>query len=275
MRIFSLLVCITLFASSCFVVKAYRFRKFELEDLHKFKRTAFAASSSPFTFATDTNSNPKLKYYLDSFLRDTRTYGFLIIRRDSILYERYFGTISSNTQLPSFSVAKSVTGTLVGIAHAEGKIKSLNDPITNYLPELKKGNSDFQKINVQHLLDMRSGIKSNEDYYNPFSDVLKMGFAANVYNPALKSDLEKGPGEFEYRSVNTQLLALIVEKATGKKLQDYFAEKLWQQLLALPFALMQIEPGKLRIITGRCIEATECTNALVIIGIPSGGIFHT
>jgi CubicO group peptidase (beta-lactamase class C family) len=147
-----------------------------------------------------------------------------------VLYERYFGEVTPVTKLPSFSVAKSIVSTLVGIALYESKIKSLQEQVTNYLPPLRKNDERFDVVTIQHVLDMRSGVKSGENYANPFSDVLKMGFARNLSKPALKTKLEKMPGGFDYKSVNTQILALIVEKATGKKLQDYASEKRWQQL---------------------------------------------
>ena len=103
-------------------------------------------------------------------------------------------------------------------------------PVTNYLPKLLKNDKRFGNVTIQHVLDMRSGVKSSENYTNPFSDVLKMGFANNVSKPALGAGIETEPGEYEYKSVNTQLLALIVEKATGRKLQDYAMEKLWKPL---------------------------------------------
>ena len=215
---------------SCYVVRAYHFRKFKLEDLSKLKAISLPANATPFRFAYDTTRYPKWKKNMDSVLATTHTYAFLVIRGDSILYERYFGEVQQGSLLPSFSIAKSVTGTLVGIAVHEGKIRSLQEPVTNYLPELRRSDPNFEKVTIQHLLDMRSGVKSSEDYYNPFSDVLKLGFSANLAKVALKIKTEKEAGTFSYKSVNTQLLAMIVERATGMTLQAYAIEKLWQPL---------------------------------------------
>ena len=215
---------------SCYVISAHRFRKFNLKDLHKIDAVPLPAAATPFRFQYDTTRYPKWKKNLDSILPSTHTYAFLVIRRDSILYERYFDGVESSTLLPSFSIAKSFTATLVGIALNEGKIKSLQEPVTAYLPGLGKRNPRFEQITIQHLLDMRSGVKSSEDYDDPFSDVLKLSFASNMTRQALKTGIQKDPGSFEYKSVNTQLLALILEKATGKKLEEYANEKLWQPL---------------------------------------------
>lgn len=222
-----LLACFVL--SSCYVLRAYKYRDFDLKDVDKLHAVPLPASATPFHFSYDTLRYPKLTASLDSNLQDTYTYAFLVIRNDSILYERYFGNITEETKMPSFSVAKSVTSTLLGIALEEGYIKNLNEPITNYIPRLRK-KKGFDKITIQQVLDMRSGVKSSEEYTNPFSDVLKMGFANNVRRPVWKAQIEAPPGQFEYKSVNTQILAMIIEQATGKKLQDYAIEKLWGPL---------------------------------------------
>ena len=216
--------------SSCYVVKAYRFRNFDLKDLHKIDAVDLPSSAKPFVFAYDTLRFTWLKKFLDEELAASQTYAFLVIHNDSILYERYFGDVQEDSKLPSFSMAKSVTSTLLGIALHEGYIKSLQEPVTNYLPQLRKNDGGFDRVTIQNVLDMRSGIKSNENYTNPFSDVLKMGFARNVSKPVLNAKTEAPPGNFNYKSANTQLLAQIIEKATGRKLQDYAAEKLWGPL---------------------------------------------
>lgn len=230
MRQIVLFFSVVVVLNSCYVLRAHKYRDFNLNDLEKFDAALLPAATTPFQFVNDTIHHAILAKKLDEQLSDSYTYAFLVIRNDSVLYERYFGAVTESTKLPSFSVAKSVTSTLLGIALAEGFIKSLDEPVTNYLPELRKQDQGFDAVTIQHVLDMRSGVKSSEVYTNPFSDVLKMGFANNVSKPALKAKLEKAPGVFDYKSVNTQILALIIEKATGKKLQDYATEKLWMPL---------------------------------------------
>lgn len=191
---------------------------------------ALKPADTPFVFAYNTAKHAPLAAFLDSNLQGSRTYAFLVIQNDSIIYERYFGAVTDSSKLPSFSVAKSFVSALTGIAIEEGYIKNVNDPVTAYLPSLRGVDGDYDKVTVQHLLDMRSGVKSNENYSNPFSDVLKMGFARSVSRTALKTKLEDAPDTFDYRSVNTQLLAMVIEKATGRSLQDYAMEKLWAPL---------------------------------------------
>ena len=217
--------------SSCYVTKAYQNRKFLLSSLETFEVTKLPPSPTPFHFTESVISPmPKLNEYLDTNLEGTKTYAFLVIRNDSILYERYFDHLPINKQLPSFSVAKSFISTLIGIAYEEGKIHNLQDPITLYIPALADRDIRFKNVSIQNLLDMRSGVKSNENYINPFSDVLKLGFAKNIKSKTLAVKYGNAPGKFEYRSVNTQLLAIILENATGEKVQDYLIEKLWLPL---------------------------------------------
>jgi len=221
---------ITILFSSCYAVRAYRFRKFEYKDLDKFRVTTIKKSTRPFHFEYAQRDHSTLTSYLDSNLQNSSTYAFLVIQDDSILYEKYFAPIDSAAILPSFSVVKSFVSTLAQIAHQEGKIKSFADPVTEYLPWLLKSDSRWQYVTVQHVLDMRTGVKSSETYDSPFSDVIRLGFTRNVSNRLQKPILDTLPGKFIYKSVNTQILASVIEAAIGQKLQDYLYEKLWLPL---------------------------------------------
>lgn len=166
----------------------------------------------------------------DKFLEDNNTVAFLVIRNDSIFYEKYFQHYSKESIVTVFSVTKSFVSALTGIAIDEGYIKSVNQPITDYLPQLKN-KSGFEKITIEHLLNMRSGIKFNESYSNPFGDAAKYYYGLNIKKYISHLKIKKEPDqEFEYISINTQLLALIVENATGKSLSEYLQEKIWQPL---------------------------------------------
>jgi len=207
-----------------------KYKKYELKSLGDFEADKFKKSERPFQF-TKGSLDKNMKLELDSMLIGSNRYAFLVIRNDSILYEFYNQNITDSSLLPSFSVAKSFVSTMVEMALEEGKIKSLSEPITNYIPELKERDGRFEKITIQHVLDMRSGVKSSENYYNPFSDVLRLGFGKNIIKKTLKLDIESEPNlNFDYKSVNTQLLGIIVERATKRKLQDYFYEKIYTPL---------------------------------------------
>ena len=165
-------------------------------------------SDSPYYFA-DASKEPhyrSLKSYLDSNLEHTRTAAFLVIKNDSIIYENYFNGFTGKEILPSNSMAKSFTGTLVGIAYPEGKIRSLSEPMTNYIPELLERDSRFSKITIQHLLDMRSGFQFNEGSYDLQDDAIKLGLKQKLKKNLLKIKIAEPPGRFKYQSVNTQFL---------------------------------------------------------------------
>ncbi|HEU4472043.1 MAG TPA: serine hydrolase [Flavisolibacter sp.] len=219
--------------SSCYMLRAYKVRHFKLTDHQKLPSVPVSAAEQPFLFteATAASSYSRLQNFLDSNLASSLTAAFLVIKNDSIIYERYFGGFDRSSLLPSFSVAKSFVSTLIAIAVDEGKIKSLQEPVTNYLPELQKRDRRFSKITLQHLLDMRSGIRFNEGGYGLKDDAIKLGFRPNLRKHSLKLMIEKDPGgDFNYQSINTELLALCLEEATGKKISAYLQEKIWQPL---------------------------------------------
>lgn len=229
-KIIFLVVLILFSLNSCYVAKAVKHRKYKLKDLNHFEYVTFASKNKPFEFAKGAIMHQD-KQELDSMLTGSNTYSFMVIRNDSILYSFHNLGINDSSMLPSFSVAKSFVATLIQIAFQEGKIKSLQEPITNYIPELALQDVRFQSITIQHVLDMRSGIKSNENYANPFSDVLKLGFGKNIRKKMLRTKIASAPGkQFEYKSANTQFLAMILEKAVGEKIYDYFYKKLYTPL---------------------------------------------
>lgn len=225
-------LCICCLLSSCWMVRAYRIRHMRLTDHQKLPSVMIQGSDSPYYFA-DASKEPhyrSLKSYLDSNLEHTRTAAFLVIKNDSIIYENYFNGFTGKEILPSNSMAKSFTGTLVGIAYHEGKIRSLSEPMTNYIPELLERDSRFSMITIQHLLDMRSGFQFNEGSYDLQDDAIKLGLKQKLKKNLLKIKIAEPPGRFKYQSVNTQFLGWILERATGKKLSEYLEEKLWQPL---------------------------------------------
>jgi CubicO group peptidase (beta-lactamase class C family) len=119
----------------------------------------------------------------------------------------------------------------VSVALMEGNISSLQDPITKYLPELIQTDPRYERITLQHLLDMKSGLHFNEGSYGLKDDAIKLGFRPNLLKHVLKVKIDSEPGKkFKYQSINTELLALAVERATGKKLASYLQEKIWQPL---------------------------------------------
>jgi CubicO group peptidase (beta-lactamase class C family) len=227
-------LCCALLLSSCWALRAYKYRKLKLND-HERLPFAKVERDSSITQALPTamgsNFNSRLQQVLDSNLRNTYTAAFVVVRNDSIIYENYFDGSHAQTLLPSFSVAKSIVSTLVGIALSEGALHSTNDPITNYIPELLDTDPRYAKISLQNLLHMRSGLQFNEGSYGLKDDAIKLGFSTNYQKRAFKTKIEKKPGgAFNYQSINTFLLGVAVERATKTPLATYAAKKLWQPL---------------------------------------------
>ncbi|HEX2532263.1 MAG TPA: serine hydrolase [Chitinophagaceae bacterium] len=244
--------------SSCWLVRAYRVRKLELTDHRKLPSVPIAAAEHPFYFTPVADSVPyrELRASMDRLLTGSGTAAFLIIRNDSLIYERYFLGFNERSLLPANSMAKSFAGTLVGIALEEGALKSDGEPITRYLPELGRRDPRFHQITIRHLLDMRSGIDFNEGSYDLKDDAVRLGFRPNLVKGLLKAKIAEPPGRFRYQSINTQLLGLIVERATGQKLQDYLEEKLWKPMGAEAGATWNVDSRRHKhVITSAAINA--------------------
>lgn len=232
--------------ASCWWARVYRLRKMNLTDHQKLPSVVIhkPEKSFPFIDASGQTKYNELKQYLDSGLASTHTAAFLVVRNDSIIYENYFDGFTKEDILPSNSMAKSFTGTLVRMALNEGKIRSLSEPMTNYIPELLKRDSNFKRITIQHLLDMRSGLDFNEGSYDLKDDAIRMGLRPNLRKHMLKIKIAEPPGRFHYQSINAQFLGMIVERATGKKLSAYMEEKLWRPLGAEHDATWNVDSKK-------------------------------
>lgn len=164
------------------------------------------------------------------FLEKSKTVAFLVIRNDTILCERYYGQYDKESIVPSFSIAKSVTSLLIGCAINDGLIQSVEDPVTKYIPELKR--NGFDKVTLKHALQMTSGLNFSESYYNPFSDAANFYYGRNLEKEVCNMKLKKDPGtSFEYTSGNTQLLGLVLSRSLkGKNVTGYLQEKIWTPL---------------------------------------------
>ena len=229
---FIALLFIALALPSCYMARAYKFRKLKLEDHTKLKSTQINIGAETYSYILAANDNYRpITNWIDSNIVNTSTKALLVIKNDSIVYERYFDNYTKNTVSPSFSVAKSFVSTLIGIALDENKIKSTDEPFTNYLPYFLKKDERFANITIQHLLDMRSGIKWNEDAYGLKDDAIKLGFRPNMIPYIKKIKIASKPCEDSaYKSINTMLLGMILTKVYNKPLSKILEEKMWQPM---------------------------------------------
>jgi CubicO group peptidase (beta-lactamase class C family) len=173
----------------------------------------------------------------EDFLKSTQTTSFIVIKDDTIVYEGYFNGYKRDSIVTSFSMAKSVTSALVGIAIDEGRIGSVDDPIISYLPELSGKGLDG--VTIRHLLLMASGIRYVSDdeisgpaQLSPFADDGLSYSYPNLRSQALAVVPDgKQPGaEFNYNNYNSTLLGIILERTTHMPVAQYLQEKIWKPL---------------------------------------------
>jgi CubicO group peptidase (beta-lactamase class C family) len=172
---------------------------------------------------------------LDEYFTRNRVAGLLVLRGDTVLLERYAFGADRRSRFVSQSVGKSVVSILVGAAVARGKITSVNDPVTKYLPELSE--SGYRSVTVKQALQMATGVGYSEDYRDSTSGAAKIGAALVAGTPSFHDFVRSmkptavAPGtRFEYQSVNTQLLGMLLERVTGMTLATWAEAALWSKL---------------------------------------------
>jgi len=170
---------------------------------------------------------------LDAYMAGQRSAAVLVLHKGQLRLERYGLGFDAQGRWTSFSVAKSITSTLVGAALRDGHIRSLDDKVSRYIPEM--AGSAYDDVSIRQLLTMTSGVRWNEDYGNPQSDVAR--FNNHVPEPgvdALVSYLRTLPREapagtrWLYSTGETNLVGILLARATGKPLAQYLHEKIWQ-----------------------------------------------
>ncbi len=175
----------------------------------------------------------KLDLDVDAYMAHQRNAGLLIIQDGKVRFEKYALGYGPEGRWTSFSVAKSFTSTMVGAAVKDGYIKSLDDKVTQYIPTLR--GSVYDDVTVRQLLTMTSGVKWNEDYADPKSDVAQFALQKPVpgeditvsYMKKLTREAPAG-SKWVYKTGETNLIGVLVSSATGKKLAEYLSEKVWK-----------------------------------------------
>jgi CubicO group peptidase (beta-lactamase class C family) len=166
---------------------------------------------------------------LDELLKSSDTHAFIVLKDGKLLDERYLNGYQRDSICISRSVAKSFTSALVGIAIDEGYIKGLDDPITNYLPELK--DRGFDAITIRNLLTMESGIRYRIAEMPWDEDALYFLYPNSRQMLLYDSEVSEPPGQsFHYTDFNVGLLAIIIERTTQRTLSDYLQEKIWKPI---------------------------------------------
>ncbi|MEZ4875270.1 MAG: serine hydrolase [Flavobacteriaceae bacterium] len=177
---------------------------------------------------------------LTQWNKDLGTIAYLIIKNDSIWFEKYYDGFGEDSKSNSFSMVKSMVTALLGKAIMEGKIKNLDQPVGDFVPEFHEGLAG--KMTVGDLSSMASGTNWDEAYYSPFSITTRAYFDDDLRKVIKGLKVVNPPGQaFKYASGDTELLGMVLEKATGKTLAHYLSEEFWKPLGAEHEALWQVD----------------------------------
>lgn len=204
-----------------------------------FNATVIPASTQPFIFPVEAKKLPDSFDYdnsivsTEAFIENSQTTGLLVLKDGQIVYEEYWLGHGQDKQHISFSVAKSFVSALMGMAIEEGLVTSIEQAVTDYVPELV--GSGYDGVSIKDVLQMSSGVSFNEDYgdfnsdINRFSRATAFGTSLDDFSASLVRERE--PGTYHhYVSIDTQVLGMVLTRATNKSLTQYLSEKIWQPL---------------------------------------------
>ena len=193
------------------------------DDVYRFKRNE---KQLPATYTY--NGQEK---NIQDFLERTCTTGLIVVKDDTILFEKYYRGNDEKSKAITWSVVKSMVSALCGIAVSEGHIKDISRPVTDYVPMLK--GSGYDGVPIKDILQMSSGVRFDEDYGDFNSDINRLGraFALNASLDEFADSLEseRKPGIYNhYVSMDTQVIGMLIREATGTTLSDYMEQKIWK-----------------------------------------------
>jgi len=222
---------------SNFMVQPDIFRDIEQMDLQldRVRRpdSSFSLSEAADNFTADYTFHSK-RYSLDEYFERSAVLGFLVLKDNQIVLEKYFRGAGPRSRFISNSMGKSIVSVLTGIAVDKGDIESVDDPVTRYLPSLSE--SGFRDVTIKQTLQMATGVDWNEDYNDPDSDFSRFVLAWWRGTPALIDfaaackQVEPPGRRFEYQSIDTQVLGRLLETVSGRPLNEYCERELWQKI---------------------------------------------
>lgn len=220
------------------VGRIIRYGDTKIDDFSHYPGRTLQPADSPYRFA---ESETELPITADgmadfgsggdlaAFLQANDTIAFLVVRNEAIIYERYYQGHSESLISQSFSVSKSVTSALIGMAIDDGLIQSVNQPVTDYVPELT--DEGFDMVTLEHLLTMTSG-SSYQENDNPFGEHVILNYTPQLEARILDFTMERSPGEvWRYKSGDNALLSLALDRALGDEtITDYAQRRMWDTL---------------------------------------------
>lgn len=228
-----------------------------LSDYQQFENRVLPASENPQPWPLHKNYNSvDLSERLEVFHRETKTVAFVMFKNDSLYIEKYYDGYGPDSKSNSFSVAKSFISALLGRAIKDGKIKSLDQKVKEFIPELQGPYAD--QVTIGDLSSMASGQKWDEAYYSPLSVTTAAYFVEDLGKLILQQPIDEAPGKkYIYKSGTTQLLGMVLTKATGKSLTDYLYETLWNPMGAEYESYWQIDSEENELEKAYCCIASN------------------
>ena len=212
-----------------------------LNDFTYFDNSTLPASEKPQPWPLHSKYNKiSLSDKLEKHHEVTESVAFLIIKNDSLYFEKYYNGYGIDSKSNSFSVAKSFVSALLGRAIMDGYIRDLDQLVIDFLPELKGAYA--HQVTVGDLASMASGQRWEEAYYSPFSVTASAYFLKDLDKVILEQPIEELPGQsYSYKSGTTHLLGMVIAKATGKNLTSYLYETLWNPMGAEHESYWQVD----------------------------------
>lgn len=222
-----------IFSGHGYLYKTILYQGAGIDDLHLFAYNTVRASDQPRPWPrADDYNREQLPIALSEVLEQYDSTAFLVLQNGQIRQEVYWDNYSELRNSNSFSAAKSIVSILVGIALDEGRIKSLDQPVADFLPSFDT--PEKRPIHIRDVLRMASGLDFEENYTKPISDTAKAYYGTDLPAQIAELEVQAAPGSrYRYKSGDTQVLGMIVEKATGRTLAEYASEKLWKPLGAV------------------------------------------
>lgn len=218
------------FTGKGYLFKTALYQGAGIDDLHIFPYNTLRASSQPKPWPRGADYNRvQLPEALRNVLEEYDTTAFLVLQGGSVRQEVYWDNYSELRNSNSFSSAKSIVSILIGIALDEGRIKSLDQPVADFVASFDTPAK--RPIRIRDVLGMASGLDFYEAYNEPISDTTEAYYGTDLKGLVADLGVETGPGQqYRYKSGDTQVLGLILQQATGRSLAEYASEKLWQPL---------------------------------------------
>ena len=228
-----------------------------LEDYKHFDNQTIAVSNNPQPWPNHKGYNSvESTKELSQAHKDWGTIAYVIIKNDSIWFEQYYDGFNEDSKSNSFSMAKSYVSGLMFKAIQDGYIKSLNQSVCDFLPAFCEGSA--AKMTVGDLSSMASGTNWDEAYYSPLSITTRAYFDDDLAKVMNGLNMATEPGQvFKYASGDTQMLAMVIENATGKKLYDYFQTSLWNPLGSENETLWQVDSEDHDLVKAYCCIASN------------------